>query len=318
MRPKERRRIGRERRSDEDSLYYILERDLDREAILRSHDGWYSQVPLGRRKRIDYVVRYGDGIYGIEVKTGLPDLKHFEQVEKYRSQLDGVFLAYPSDRAGEAFFLSENRKKYTDVGLISLTLFRSHIIRKSREFKRAYNSVLNDTFSVPPRYTEEVREWDWDKYDNLPATVLKDGCLWVSYYGSGKYDKTTLHQWNLARSAWIGLGLLYIISSAISLDKYFSFDYILQVWKETGLRSFDLWPWVLCNILDVRTYGERAWSCSFYRRGHYHFGRIVEALKANLKRNEWRKLRQKRRDLMRNHLQEQKEYRREFVFGSDA
>jgi hypothetical protein len=93
IRRKERRkRVLTERRRDEESLYYILERDLDREAIFQGHDGWYSQVPLGKRKRIDYVVKYNKKIYGIEVKKDFPNERHFEQVEKYRNTLNGVFL----------------------------------------------------------------------------------------------------------------------------------------------------------------------------------------------------------------------------------
>jgi len=157
MRRKVRRRITQERRIDEASLCYVLERDLDREAIFSGHDGWYSQVTLGRGKRIDYVLRYGDRLYGIEVKTGLPDVRHFEQVEKYRSQLDGVFLAYPSDRAGEALFLSEGKQKYTDVGLVSLTLFRSHTIRRGKQSNRTSDSVCNDKFSVSPSYFDTVK-----------------------------------------------------------------------------------------------------------------------------------------------------------------
>jgi len=53
MRTKEiekKRKARKERRRDEESLYYILERDLDREAIFREHDGWYPQVSFGSNR----------------------------------------------------------------------------------------------------------------------------------------------------------------------------------------------------------------------------------------------------------------------------
>jgi len=69
--------IHKERRRDEESLYYIVERDIDREAIFPNHDGWYSQISFGRKNRIDYIVKYGNDVYGIEVKKDLPNSKTF-------------------------------------------------------------------------------------------------------------------------------------------------------------------------------------------------------------------------------------------------
>ena len=126
-----------------------------------------------------------------------------------------------------------------------------------------------------------------------------------------------LHRWNLLHSAWVGLGLLYAISNAISLDKYYRFDRIVEIWKETGIGNFDLSPWLRCDILDVRSYGDRMWLYSFYPRGHYHFGRITKALRENLNRNEWGRLREKQRDLKGEHREEQKRCRKEFIYDSN-
>ena len=85
-------KIRKERQSDEDSLYYVLERDIDREAIFPEHDGWHSQVSFGKGKRIDYVVKYGNRLYGIEVKTEIPKPVHFVQARRYCNALNAVFL----------------------------------------------------------------------------------------------------------------------------------------------------------------------------------------------------------------------------------
>ena len=73
----DRARYRKERRRDEESLYYILERDIDREVIFREHDGWVYQVPSGKGK-IDYAVKYGNNVHGVEVKFSFPKIKDFE------------------------------------------------------------------------------------------------------------------------------------------------------------------------------------------------------------------------------------------------
>jgi len=312
MRPKERRKIVEERHSDEESLYYILERDLDRDAIFPENDGWYSQIRLGKRKRIDYVVRYGDKIYGIEVKTGIPRLLHFRQVESYRDFVNGIFLAYPSDRVGEALFLLESRQEYEDVGLISLTLFRSHLIRRTRQHGRVSNKIWNSEF-IGEEYWKRAKTWSWERADLLPATILKDQCFSISFNPKGKYSENDLYRLALSGSAWIGLGLLYAISSAVSFDRYYSNGYMWKLSRELGFGEFDLWPWVQCDIVDVMTYGDLMWTYSFNSRGLYLLEHIQKALKGKLGANKWRTLLTKMGVWKKRHREKQRRYRKEFI-----
>jgi hypothetical protein len=140
---------GRTRRSDEENLYYIIERDLEREALFPWNDGWISQVRVAResRKTIDYVVQYGERLIGIEVKFDFPKVKDFEQVQEYMEAgtLDGIFVAYPSDRVGEAVRLIEN-EDLEEFGLISIALFHSHIISKAKLSDRADEYIFDEHF----------------------------------------------------------------------------------------------------------------------------------------------------------------------------
>ena len=88
-----RKQPKRPRRKDEASLYFLIERDLDRETIFSEHDGWYAQIGVGNG-RIDYAIRYGDLVLGVEVKSGFPKRNHFRYViDKYRDSFDALFLA---------------------------------------------------------------------------------------------------------------------------------------------------------------------------------------------------------------------------------
>ena len=69
----------RERRRDEKSLYYIIERDLGTEAIFKGHEGWKRQIKLPDGI-IDYALKYGNYVFGIEVKFDFPVSGHFDQV----------------------------------------------------------------------------------------------------------------------------------------------------------------------------------------------------------------------------------------------
>lgn len=66
-------RIRRQKRSDEESLYYILERDLDRDAIFYPHDGWFPHVRVGGKGIIDYALKYSDCMHAtIGLKPLIP------------------------------------------------------------------------------------------------------------------------------------------------------------------------------------------------------------------------------------------------------
>ena len=135
-------------------------------------------MQFGKGKRIDYVVRYGDEIYGIEVKKGFPNKEHFEQAERYRSFLNGIFLAYPADAVGQAVYISELKEsRYPDIGLISLTLFRSHIIRKAKRTERQHEQIWKDQLFDYEEYLKNAKNWKREPLDCLTETILEDGCF---------------------------------------------------------------------------------------------------------------------------------------------
>lgn len=317
MREKEvekKRRIRKERRSDEESLYYIIERDLDREAIFREHDGWYSQVSFGKGKRIDYVVKYGDSIYGIEVKTGVPKPRHFDQAKKYCNALNGVFLAYPSDRVGEAVYVSEVKEhKYMDVGLISLTLFRSHIIRKAERRERQSEQIWENEFFDEKEYVKYVKTFRWERADGLPSTVLRDGCFWISFSPMGGESEEPYYRLPFNKSEWKGLGLLYGASRATSLRRFFSIDHLSGIREGLGWKSFALLGWVQCDLVSTRSYGDHLWMYGLNLRAHSLLSEIREALRKRLGTGEWKKLNRSINEWKRQHRANQSKYENEIV-----
>ena len=317
MRKEERekkRRIRKERRRDEESLYYILERDLDREAIFREHDGWYSQVSFGKGKRIDYVVKYGNRIYGIEVKTGVPKPAHFNQAKKYCNALNGVFLAYPSDRVGEAVYVSEiKEQKYIDVGLISLTLFRSHIIRKAERCERQSEQIWKNGHFDEKEYERHVKTFSWERSDGLPATVLKDGCFWISFAPSGKESDERHYRLPFNPSDWKGLGLLYGAGRATTLRRCFSIEYLSKINKKLGWKSFNLWRLVQCDLADARSYGDHLWMFGLSLLAHFLLGQIRETLEQRLGKEEWKKLTKHITEWKKQNKMNQSKHEKEFI-----
>lgn len=74
--------------------------------------------------------------------------------------MENKFLAYPSDRVGEALYIKK-RQRYRDVGLISIALYWSHVIRRAiLEEKEGSQEVLDD-FS-DESYWQEIREEEVD------------------------------------------------------------------------------------------------------------------------------------------------------------
>lgn len=314
-RREKRKRVLRERRKDEESLYYILERDLDREAIFPGHDGWYSQVSFGKGKRIDYVIKYGDKIYGIEVKKDFPEDKHFEQAEKYRNALNGIFLAYPSDGVGQAVYVSETKEsKFPDVGLVSLTLFRSHIIRRARQGERQIEQIWKDLLFDDKEYLNYTpKEREREQLDRLSKTVLKDGCFWVSLNRSHE-ESEDLHELSLCKTDWRGLGILYGASFATSLHRYFSME---ELWKhfckDLGWGGFNLGKLELCGLTYSRIYGNLLWMWTLSETSIFLIDKIRKALKEYLKENEWTRLNEKITQWKLEHKQTQTKCEKEFI-----
>jgi len=292
-----RKKILSEKRRDEESLYYILERDLDREAIFQCHDGWYSQVSFGKGKKIDYIVKYRDKVYGIEVKKDFPSFRHFEQAEKYLSALNGVFLAYPSDWVGQAVYISEMKEEeYPDVGLISLTLYRSHVIRRAKQRERQSDQIWKDMLlddkdylSLPPE------KWTVEQIDRLPETVLRDGCFWVSSDRSyHEQEKDELSPLPLRGSDWRGLGLLYGASLATSVNRYFSTNNLWEDYcKDLGWKGFNLGNLEMSGLAFMRSYGGLLWMWSLSGSSIYFIDKVRRALRKHLGKTEYERLNQK-------------------------
>lgn len=315
VRREKKKRILREKGRDEASLYYVLERDLDREAIFPGHDGWYSQVSFGKGKRIDYVVKYGDKIYGIEVKKDFPKTDHFEQAEKYRNALNGIFLAYPSDGVGQAVYVSEMKEsKFPDVGLISLTLFRSHIIRKARQSERQTEQIWKDLLFDDKEYLNYVtKEWELEQLDRLSKTVLKDGCFWVS--SNRSYEESEdLHELSLLKNDWRGLGVLYGASLATSLHRYFSLEDLWEHFcKDLAWANFSLGKLELCGLTYSRSYGNLLSMWTLSEASVFLIDKVRKALREHLDKNEWTKLNEKMTQWRLDHKQTQTKCEKEFI-----
>jgi hypothetical protein len=309
------KKIYREKRRDEESLYYILERDLDREALFPSHDGWYSQVPFGRGKRIDYIVKYADKVYGIEVKKDFPRDTHFEQAERYLNALNGVFLAYPSDWVGQAVYVSETKEsKFPDVGLISLTLYRSHIIRKANLRERQSDQIWKNQSLDDKEYLIQARkEWTLDQGDRLSKTVLEDGCFWVVLDRFYKKHEE-LSALSFLKSDWKGLGLLYGASLGTSIHRYFSLD---DLWKnyceDLGWKSFNLEKIEMGGLANVRTYGGLLWMWTLSGSSIFFLNKVRRALREHLGKKEYDRLNQKINEWGKQHREKQNIYESEFA-----
>lgn len=306
--------VSKQKLIDEQSLYYIIERDLDREAIFKHHDGWYSQVTFGKGKRIDYVVRYRDKIYGIEVKKDFPDSRHFEQAERYRSFLDGIFLAYPADGVGQAVYVSELKEtRYPDIGLISLTLFRSHIIRKTKQIERQHEQIWKDLMFDDKEYLKNILNWKREPLDRLSESVLEDGCFWVSF--NRNYKKgAELSKLSFCETDWKGLAVLYGATFSTSLHRFFSIDDLYENYcRDIGWKSFRLEKLEMCGLVLSRGYGNLASMWTLSEASFFFINKIRKALKWYLGKTEWKKLEEKISQWRHRHEEKQEEYRKEFV-----
>ncbi|MHA1676611.1 MAG: hypothetical protein ACTSU6_05475 [Candidatus Njordarchaeales archaeon] len=299
---------------DEKSLYYIVERDLDTGAIFRFHDGWYSQVPFGKGKRIDYVVRYGDEIYGIEVKKGFPNKRDFEQAERYLGFLNGIFLAYPADTVGQAVYISELKESsYPDIGLISLALFRSHIIRKAKRKERRYEQIWREWFDEK-EYFKGIRSSDQrTQLYRLSETVLDEGCFLVTY--NRNYEKVSdFSRLSFNESDWKGLATLYGAHLSTSIDRYFSIkDLYDNYCKDIGWKRFDLTKLELSNLAVYRSYGTIDYMWSLSDASIFFIDKIQNALKKYLGETEWKKLNNKIKEWKLRHKENQTRHKREII-----
>jgi hypothetical protein len=250
------RKIRQERRSDEASLYYIIERDLDRGALFPEHDGWVRQVQTGKGT-VDYVVKYGKKLLGIEVKVGFPDIRHFEQVsKKYSRALDAIFLAYPSDAVAEALFISESKATYPNIGLISIALYRSHIARPATIIQRTYQKIWNDQFDDRAKMKRIKRQGFKTKYQ-IPATAVECGGSMVSYSKSGEeLPEDDFEVSEISSNAGYALSVLYHLNKIFGAHRYFSYSELKKYLAHVNYRAFSPRQLIRVGLADFRSYGD--------------------------------------------------------------
>jgi len=240
------------RRGDEESLYYILERDLDRGALFPANDGWLPQVKTteDHNYRIDYVLQYGDKLVGLEVKYDFPRLWDFEQVKgQYAQSLNAVFLAYPSDRVGEAISFVEGNKDYRSYGLLSVALFRSHCIRKARLRESRYNNYIWKSHFDKERIVSSLPD---NAFYNVPKKDRSRIVIELSR-GTGRSI--------LKKQDWQMLALVLSLFDVYGYNKYMAWeggDGIARVYLKV-FKSYPYYPesLVYSGLICENAYGSR-------------------------------------------------------------
>jgi hypothetical protein len=263
------------RRGDEESLYYILERDLDRGALFPENDGWFPQVKTTEKRgyKIDYVVEYDKKLIGIEVKYDFPKQLDFDQVkEQYEPSLNAVFLAYPSDRVGEAVSFIERDRSYRNYGLLSLALFRSHCIKKAR---------LRES-----RYDEYVWKNYFDKEKTINSIIKKP-----SRYCYKKDLQRVIIELNkkpgksvLTDDDWRLLCLILNLYDIYGYNKFFAWEGESGI-QRTYLKIFNRYPsypsglgLVYAGLITDYSYGTRLTMLSLTDEALYHRQKIEQVL----------------------------------------
>jgi len=293
-----RKQPKRPRRRDEQSLYFLIERDLDRETFLAEHDGWYSQVSAGRGV-IDYAIRYGNLVLGVEVKSGFPKLSHFQQVvNKYRDSFDALYLAYPADRAAEAFYVANRggSREFSEIGIISIALYRTHCIRRALVVERENDEVWEE-------FDEQLYRKNISEYINRAKVRIVDSI----FAGTGHII--------LTERDWRSLAVLYGMSRATSVDKFHSLDKLQEKYRK-DLR----WKGYVnySNLLDStivygRFYGRILGLFSLAHETYYRRGKLRQRLREEIGHKDWKRLNEQIKNWKDKHRRQQKEMMKEIL-----
>lgn len=301
MRKKARRKQPkRPRRKDEQSLYFLIERDLDRETFLAEHDGWYSQVSAGEGI-IDYAIRYGKLVLGIEVKSGFPKLSHFQQVvNKYQESFDALYLAYPADRAAEAFYMTNRggSHEFSGIGIISIALYRTHCIRRALVLERVNNEVWEE-------FDEQMYRKNISEYINRNKVRIIDSI----FAGNGHII--------LTERDWRSLAVLYGMSRATSVDRFHSLDKLQEKYRKAlkwrGYVNYS-------NLLDSgvvygRFYGMILGLFSLAHETYYRRRKLRECFREEIGRKDWERLSEQIKNWKDEHRRQQKKVMKEILFS---
>lgn len=225
-----------------------------------------------------------------------------------------MFLAYPANVVGQAIYLSELKESfYPDVGLISIALFRSHIIRKAKRIERQYNQIWKDMWFDDMEYLKNIRTLDREPLDRLSETVLEDGCFWVAF--NRRYRRTEeFSELSFIKRDWRGLAILYGAHLSTSVHRFFSIDELYNNYcRDLGWRSFSLEKLELCNLAVCRSYGTLDYLWSLSDTSFFFLNEIRKIIEKQLGRTEWKKLNNKISQWRYEHEEKQKRYREEFI-----
>jgi len=292
-----RKQHKRPRRKDEASLYFLIERDLDRETVFSEHDGWFAQITtVGGR--IDYTTRYDELVLGVEVKSGFPKRGHFRDVaDKYAKSFDALFLAYPSDRAAEAFSVGGGRSgKFSEIGIISVALYRTHCIRRALVVERE----RDDAWEV---FDEDVY------WDEISEYITKRRLKTIDSILSGE-GHISLRQRDLR-----SLAVLYSMSRATSVDKFHSLD---MLWKKhcKNLRwkgNVNYSNLLNAGLVSDRSYGVMLSLFNLTHEAYYRKKQLEKYLKEELGIRKWDKLLEHSGLWKREHRAQQKDLEEEIL-----
>jgi hypothetical protein len=207
-----------------------------------------------------------------------------------------------------------NESAFADIGLISLTLYRSHIIRKTKQNKRENDQIWKKEGLDDKEYLNQIaNEIKLEQSHSLAKTVLRDGCFWVCPTRKTNKEEE-LSPLSFYKGDWRGLALLYGVTISISLHRYFS---ITNLWrdycKDLGWKSFSLGKFELSDLAYYRSYGSLLHLWGLSETAVFFLDETRDALERNLKKDEYQMLNQKMGEWKKRHKEEQTTTEKEFM-----
>lgn len=294
MKGTSRRLSGTERRDDEATLYHLVDRDLQRGVLFKGCNYWGIQEKLRNGAKIDYAIRHGDYLLGIEVKQDVPRTADFNQVtRKYQKFFDGVFLAYPADYAAQALYVGSQDGEQT-IGLISLAPFRSNVFRPAKLEGRKDNYLWDDKYDDGQWIQNQGEANRWEL--QLAKTALLEGGIWTSFdkkLGLSEGGKSVGFI-RLRSREWGTLAAAYLASQVYAYLQLIPHQELWRLQKKVLRLGFpSTKKLVAARLVDELTYGRgrintyclSLASCNLLED-------VKSALKSRLPRGGWSRLRE--------------------------
>jgi hypothetical protein len=237
----------------------------------------------------------------------------FFQVARYARYFDAVFLAYPSDAAAEALYLSEAKKANMQVGILALTLYRTHVVRRAEIAKRTNDEVWQNRF-------DETKYWkDWEnsrrdktnfKLNNeqrLTASALLTKGFWSKVDKSGRRTKRA-SKIDIPKSAWRFVAIVYALSDATSIYRMHSKSELDDLFFRRMKWGYMNWGDALkAGLIYSREYGSRLSVYNLEENVDALRPELERALKANLGTKDWNKIQRIIEELRKQHSEERKQ-----------